>query len=663
MAAGRESLRLFLQAYSNPNYKSDAVILYGTQVENTDLFPQQATIPEEWGKLYAYPRIQYSGFVDALKYIAGSNPDALPVVRGDGGPYWEDGLISAAHSATLERETEQRTLAAEKFSTIATLVNPRLQPDSEVLHQLWNEMVLYDEHTFGADRSISDPASEEARGQLATKEHFAFDAGQKREYVMRRALDGIADFIHDPQQTLVVFNPLNWQRTSMVEIDLDKGREFVDLASGQAVPYQVLSEGESYRHVRFLAQDVPSVGYKAYSLREAKQEPPAPAAVSSDGVMENSFYRVVLDSDTGAVKSIFDKELNKELVDASSPYRFDQYIYVTGADGPPNLINFDYDSRWKPPALTIHGSSSGKLVSITKEPQGMVAHLESTGVNTPRIDTQITLLDGQKKIEFINHVHKQEVYTKEGIYFAFPLAMKSPRYRYETQNGFVDPSRDQMPGAGNEWFSVQHWVAADQDGATAAIVPVDAPMVTLGDVVRGTWARAFTPRGGTIFSYVMNNYWFTNYIAAQGGDFRFRYVFTSGTNLDPASLSRLGWEEMTPLEVDQIMPQDKAIEVARPLNSAAASFLHVDQPNVVLVTWKQAEDREGTVMRFLEIAGKESTVSGESNLLNVTSAWNCDAFERKQAALETSPHGFKFTVKPFQIVTIRVEGNSAMAEN
>jgi hypothetical protein len=663
MAAGRESLPLFLQAYSNPDYKSDAVLLYGTQVENTDLFPQQATIPEEWSKLYAYPRIQYSGFVDALKYIAAQAGDCIPVVRGDGGPYWEDGIISTTRSATLERETEQRALAAEKFSTIGTLVNPRLQPDSEVLKQLWNDMVLYDEHTFGADRSVSDPKSEEAVGQLATKEHFAAAASQKREYVMRRALDGIADFIHDPQQTVVIFNPLNWQRTSLVETDLDKGRELVDLASNQAVPYQVLSVGESYRHVRFLAQDVPSVGYKAYALRETKQEPPTPPVVDSAGMLENEFYRVVLDAETGAVKSIFDKELNKELVDPSSAYRFDQYIYVTGADGPPNLINFDYDSRWSPPALSIHGASGGRLLSVTKEPQGIVARLESSGINTPRIETEITLLDGQKKIEFINRVHKEEVYTKEGIYFAFPLAMKAPRFRYEIQNGFVDPSRDQMPGAGNEWFSVQHWIAADQDGVTAAIVPVDAPMVTLGDMVRGTWAREFGPRNGTIFSYVMNNYWFTNYIAAQGGDFRFRYVLTSGRDLVPASLSRLGWEEMAPLEVDQITSQDKAIEVPRPLDSVAGSFLQVDQPNVVLVTWKKAEDGEGTILRFLEIGGKESTVNVETKLLNVKSAWSSDAFERKQAALGISPHGFKFNVKPFQILTVRVEGTAAMAGN
>jgi hypothetical protein len=47
----------------------------------------------------------------------------------------------------------------------------------------------------------------------------------------------------------------------------------------------------------------------------------------------------------------------------------------------------------------------------------------------------------------------------------------------------------------------------------------------------------------------------------------------------------------------------------------------------------------------------------------VTSAWSSDAFERKQAALETTPHGFKFTAKPFQVLTVRVVGAAAMAGN
>jgi hypothetical protein len=658
IAGGRDALPRFLQIYSRPEYKSDAAVVYGTQVENYDLFPQQASLADEWNKIYAYPRLRYSGFAEAIGYIAQQMGDALPVVRGDGGPYWEDGIISTARSAALERETEHRALAAEKFSTFSSLVNPHRQPEGEALNRLWHNMVLYDEHTWGAYCSVSNPQSQETVEQWATKEGFASQAKKDVDYVLRRGLAALADYIYDPQGTLLVFNPLSWQRSGMVEIDLDKGQQIVDGVTNQTVPYEILSTGPAYRHIRFLAQDVPSVGYKAYALKPTKAEP-VTAQTTTEGTIENQYYRVALDAESGAVKSIYDKELNKELVNTSSPYRFDQYLYVTGADQTPNRL-IQYSSASPVPELSVHNASGGRLLSVTNQPFGVVAHLESSGVNTPRIQTEVILFSGQKKIEFINRVHKTEVYTKEGVYFAFPLAMEHPQFRYEIQNGFLDPSRDLLPGAGREWFSVQHWVAAEQNGVTAALVPVDASLVALGDIVRGTWPVEFGQRPGTIFSYVMNNYWDTNYAAGQGGDFTFRYMLTSGNNLEPAYLSRVGREEMSSLEVDQITSQDKAINSPRPLNSAQGSFLQVNNPDVELVTWKMAEDGEGTILRFLEVAGKESSVEVQTPLLNVRSASMSDALERKQGPLAVSSLGFSFRVKPFQIVTVRLEAAASL---
>ena len=653
IVAGHESMPVFLQAYTRPEYKSDSVLVYGTQWENTDLFPRQASLADDWNKIYAYPHLEYSGFAEALDRIARPFGQAIPVVRGDGGPYWEDGIASTARSAAIEREAEQRALAAEKFSTLSSLVNPFLRPEAEALRRLWNSMVLYDEHTWGADRSVSNPKSEEAVNQLAVKEGFAREAKRQVEYVLQRGLAALADSVYDPEGTLLVFNPLSWRRSGMVEMDLDKGRELVDLTSNRIIPYETLATGQSYYHIRFLAPDVPSLGYKAFALKETKSEPTT-AQADPEGTLENAYYRVVLDAGSGAVKSILDKELDKEVVNTSSPYRFDQYLYVTGADQTPNRL-VEYSSGWPVPELSIHSAGGGRLLSVTKQPFGQVARLESSGINTPRIETEVILFSGAKKIEFINRVHKTEVYAKEGVYFAFPLAMQHPQLRYEIQNGFVDPSRDQLPGAGKEWFSVQHWVAAEQGGVTAALVPVDAPLVSLGDIARGTWPLKFSPRPGTIFSYVMNNYYFTNYAAGQGGEFTFRYVLTSGKNLQPAYLSRLGREEMSPLEVDQITSQDKAINFARPLDSAQLSFLQVRQPDAVLETWKRAEDGQGTILRFLEVAGKESAVEVRVPLLEAKSAWMCDALERKQGPLSVSRHGFEFTVKPFQIVTVRLE--------
>jgi alpha-mannosidase len=203
---------------------------------------------------------------------------------------------------------------------------------------------------------------------------------------------------------------------------------------------------------------------------------------------------------------------------------------------------------------------------------------------------------------------------------------------------------------------VQHWVAAEEGGVSVALVPVDASLACLGDIFRATWPKDFGQRPGTIFSYVMNNYWDTNYAAGQGGDFTFRYVLTSGDHLPPGALSRLGWEEMTPAETDEIIPQDKALDSPRPLDSARGSFVQVAQPNVVMVTWKMAEDGDGTILRFLEVGGQGGPVEVQTPRLDVKSAWGSDAMERKQAALETSEHGFRFRIKPFQIVTVRLEG-------
>jgi hypothetical protein len=666
ISAGRDSLPIFLQAYDRPDYKSDGAIVYGTQVENTDLFPQQAALASEWNKVYAFPKLRFSGFSEAMQYIAGQFGDSIPVIRADGGPYWEDGLTTDAYTTALARSNEQRALAAEKFSTIASLVNPVIRPDSEAVRSLWDNLRMFDEHTWTTARSWTDPEHSEAQRQSAVKDSRATNAKLLLEQLLDRAMAAIADYIQRPSGTLVVFNPLNWPRSNLVEVDIDKGLGLVDLASKEIVPYQEIYTGEGFRHVRFLARNVPPLGYKCYGLEPANAEPVAqvplfgPAALQSGSTtLESPYYRVTLDPETGGVRGILDKELNRELVDSSSPYRFNQYVYVTGADKPRNTA-LEYKPNLPKPELEPHGAGGGRLISVQKTAFGTVAKMESTTLNTPHIQTEVILFDGQKKIEFINRVNKTKVYTKEAVYFAFPFAMEQPEFRYEIQNGFVNPARDIMKGGNLEWFSVQHWVAADQDNVSAALVPVDAHLVTLGDIVRGAWPKEFGSRKGTIFSYLMSNYWETNWPAGQGGDYTFRYAVTSGRNLNPGALSRLGWEEMAPIEINEITPQDKAVTPPRPLAATESSFLQVDQPNVVLTTWKRAEDEQGTILRFVEVNGEPSTVKVEVPILNLQTGWICNAMEKNQQALSVSGHGFQFPVKPFEIVTIRVQGTSAL---
>ncbi len=676
LANGYEGMQTFLNVYERPDYAPAAVLMHGSQWENTSLHKSQADIAREWNRTYAYPRLVFAGFGEALEKISAGVEDKLPVVRGDGGPYWEDGVASDALHAAFERENERRAVSAEKLSTAAMLVDPRSRPPRAAIDSMWDSIFLMNEHTWGWGRSVTEPHSEDSERELAYKRLRAVMARDQVDYVLDRAMTAIAGSIETPQRALVVFNTLNWRRDGWVEFDLQKTREIVDLETQRVVPVEVLQDHPAYQRIRFIARGVPAVGYRTYHVRDrlarAAAETPSDTSTSAQAgapsratsattasgassptgqrdTIENNFYRVRLDAESGSIRSIFDKQLGRELVDDKSPYRFGQYVYVTGGGEPfPNQM-LTYRKTTPVARLDAHRGTRGRVVSSEKTPTGAVARLESSAPNTPRVTTEVVLFDDAKKIEINYRVRKETVYKKEGVYFAFPVAVGSPQFNFDVQSTVVNPSKDMMPGAGLEWFSSQNWASVGDEGLTVAIVNRDSFLWTFGDIVRGTWPKEFKPNSSALFSYVMNNYWNTNYVAAQGGEFTFRYVLTSARALDRAALARMGWEETTPLERTLVKSQDQTYPARKTLPAAQSSFVNVENPSVLLSAWKQAEDGAGTVMRFIELGGAPAGVFVGGPLLKHTTAAVCNAVEECGPALAGASERFGFRMRPGQI--------------
>jgi alpha-mannosidase len=643
LGAGEETLPLFLQMYGRPTYKASSTILYGSQVENTDLYPQQAELVEQWDKRFAFPHLQYAGFHEALASVAAQFENDIPTVRGDGGPYWEDGIAGDAYYAAMERETEARGPSAEKLATISSLANPRIAVNKDDFDAMWKNMVLMDEHTWTSSESFSDDKNDEAVMQLAVKDSRAINAHDLADRLLRHTMADLADSIDTPAESLVVYNTLNWQRSAMVAVDIRNGLELVDSASGTKVPVSLTDRGEHTSKAHFWAENIPAAGYKTYLLRPAQAEPSATAEPAPE-VMENDFYRLTLDPGTGSVRSLFDKQLNRELVDPSSPYGLGQYLYVTTDNKARGAAHF-----------VVHSANAGKLISIERTTEGITAHLESTDTNTPRIASTITLSSHGKKVLFTEDVDKTATKQDEGVYFAFPFAISHPEFKYEIQNGSVNPALDMYPGAGLDWFSVQHWASVHNSDVSAAVMPLDASLMTFGDISRLNFPETFGERKGTIFSYAMNNLWHVNYRAEQGGHFKFRYVVTSAPTPHEVELSHIGWEEMTPLEVSEVTPSDKAVEIKRPLDGKSGSFLQADDPALFLETWKPAEDGRGAILRFLDLGGETRKVRVVLPKTTIEHAYVADAVERDLTPMTLSDsHTFELEVKPHAIITIRV---------
>jgi alpha-mannosidase len=659
MESVRDALPIFLQAYSAPEYPASSAIIFGSQLENTPFAKEQAELPGKWNSQYAYPRLKFATVQTAMQQIEREAGTNIPVFRGDFGPYWEDGYGSDAIHTALHRENQERILTAEKLSVLPSVLSPTLRPDLSLLKRAWTNELTYDEHTWTYVGATSQPENEQSEKQLALKQSRVMEAKREIDESIQRSFAQLGGMLSPPQNSVAIFNSLSWERNGVVTLDLPEGFEIVDNKTKRTVPYELKFAGKGislpgfgkgYKRVRFATTNIPALGYKLYSMQPAKQQPAASESLPVRDVVENRFYRLALDHPSGAIASIFDKQLGKELIDQKSPYKFGSYLYVTGGNDIPNNSLYRFGAGLTPPQLTVHPASNGNIRSIRKAPFGLVVTLDSSAVNTPRIQTEITLYDEEKKIEIRYDLHKERVLTRESAYIAFPFDVTNPSFTYGNQVGWVNPAKNELPGGSREWYVARHWTAITNQGMSVAVVPVDAPLVAFGDVVRGNWPRNFEPKSSTVLSWLMNNYWGTNFPAWQGGDFTFRYVLKSGSTFSPVETNRFAIQESTPLEKTDV-PQNSA---ASRLPTDEAGLLQIDNPNVLLSTWKIAEDEDGTILRLQETAGLASRVRIHSDYFKFSNAWLTSALEDKISEILPKDGDLEINLRPFQTATIRV---------
>ena len=658
MESVRDALPVFLQAYTRPDYTASTAIIFGTQLENTPLAPEQSEIVGTFNREYAWPKLQFATVHSAMAQIEKEWKGDFPVYRGDFGPYWEDGYGSDAAHTAVHRENQHRIGTAEVLGSALSAIDPRVTPDRSMLADAWWNELTYDEHTWTYVGATTQPEHHQSEDQIALKGSRVTRARNDISESMQRGWAQLEALVHPKDASIAVFNSLNWARSGLVETDLPDGSTLLDGTTGSEVPIEVLWKGRGISlpgfgpgniRVRFIARDVPAIGYKLFTVKP-KSPGPQKTEPLQGNTFENDFYRVTIVPATGAIASIFDKQLGRELVDQNSPYKFGAYLYVSGGDEYPRNSLYRFGAALKPPALTVHPAQFGKVVSVRRTSLGIAISLHSSAMNTRSIDTEVLLPNGQKQILLTYRLHKDRVLTRESAYIAFPFSVAQPQFTYGSQAAWVNPAKDELAGGSREWYLPTTWAAVYNPQVTDAVVPVDAPLTAFGDIVRGNWPAQFQPKGSAIFSWLMNNYWGTNFPAWQGGDFIFRYAITSDAHFDPTSLNRFGWNAITPLERDDVT----ASTGRTVLPNQQTSLLEISNPKINLLTWKQAEDGDGSILRLQDASGEASQFSITSKYLNIAQAWSCNLLEENQSQLRTTSDGVSVSIKPFQVITLRL---------
>ncbi len=225
-------------------------------------------------------------------------------------------------------------------------------------------------------------------------------------------------------------------------------------------------------------------------------------------------FTVRIDEHTGAIASLFSRRLNRELVDAKAPTALNDYFYLPGSD--------------------LKGLQRNGLPRITAKTQGpLVASLliESDAPGCKRLVREVRVVDGRDSVEIIDTLDKLPVRAKEGVHFGFGFEVPDGTVRMDVGWAMVRPELDQIPAACKNWFSVQRWVDISNDRFGVTWSPLDAPLVEVGGITANligsqtnpdVWIQHLEP-SQTIYSWVMNNHWHTNYRADQEGPTVFRY--------------------------------------------------------------------------------------------------------------------------------------------
>jgi alpha-mannosidase len=115
-------------------------------------------------------------------------------------------------------------------------------------------------------------------------------------------------------------------------------------------------------------------------------------------------------------------------------------------------------------------------------------------------------------------------------------------------------------------------------------------------------------------------------------------------------------EEMRPAELDYVVSQDKPGNPPRLLPAEGANFLNISGETVALITWKQAENGEGTILRLQETAGNPAKAQISLPKGSISSARLCTSVEADTRSLPVDGNAVRLTFKPFEVLTVRLVG-------
>jgi len=550
-------------------------------------------------------------------------------------PTWKSELYFEYHRGVFTtqanmkrnlREAPEWTLNAEKYASLAWLDGNAYPGDA--LTEDWKKITFNDFHDLAAGSGI---------GVIYQDAQKDFDVVRwSTNEISAKALKTVAARIdtHVAQGVpVLVFNPMAWQRSDDVKVDVQMPAPTTDVsvldARGMVLPSEVLSKdpATSTFHLLVEARDVPSMGYEV--LRVAPGKRPFASAVKVTGTtMENAALRVAVDPTTGCITELYDKKSGFEALAKGACGNELQAFKDNPKDY--DAWNIDPGTLDQPPTRLTQADS----VQVVERGPMRAAIRVTRHWQSSKFVQEIQLAAGSDEAVVVNDIdwHETHVLLKA----AFALSATNPFATYEIPFGTIERPTTRNNSWEKAQFEVgaQRWADESNDKHGFSLINDSkygydgvGNLLRLSLLRSPVWPDPNADRGHQHFSYALYPH---------AGDWK------------QAMTIRHGYDFNYPLKAMQVEAHTGSLP-------AEHSFVGIAPEDVVLTAMKKAEDSHALIFHFYEWAGK-----GGSAQLRVPpgaiGAVETNLMEKAEGD-ELPLHGDRVTVhfRPYEIVAVRVD--------
>jgi alpha-mannosidase len=563
---------------------------------------------------------------------------------------------------------EANLLAAEKIASLCEILGMGGYP-MEDLENLWGEKVLwvYD-HNWGGRGDSGGSDFEKMRS--------AREGMELSETVLRSRAKALASAVkYSHKKPVVVFNTLNWPRTDVAEVkmELPAGQYRVVDEHGRQRPCSITRLGKSsfagrwLHRVGFVAEGVPSFGYKTYYVVPGRVDTKRKSVNAGKGTIENEFFKIQF-SDRDGIKSIRDKRLKKELVEQDSPVRFGQIVSedVRGRpkgelDGDPALdatsVITDtlkiaevktYVKGSLGAEVLFHGRIEDSPVTVTlgiwkSIPRiDMKVEMDYSGVAPRLIYLCLPLAVGSEWKNTIgvsfgamdNPVLEGTNSSAERV-FSGGFSRRSAFARGHIGSGWTDPTKAKFAQKWTDMMSKDKgW------GVTVVLRDNHTPVYRTDDCLYVGLLRSLTGHDADTKKTGYHSYEFS--LVPHLGDWKRTGAY------------RRGWEGFSGLTAVAV---DKSLRLQSVgFLPESYSFLHTSKDNIVVTALKKGFDRDSFILRYYEAADTEGEVEIEfGSLLRCVSAEKVNLLEEPVRKLRTKKNALAVDTNGYTIRTLKLD--------